>query len=144
MGTAGKTSLQIKHGSAPDEVRPFIDHGRVELHRLGQSVVLKAIFEPGWKWSEHVGPIAGTRSCQAAHRAYVMSGRMQIVTDDGVEAVVGPGDFFELKPGHDAWVLGDERCVMVDFGGFEAYASRGTEAVRGEPSTRAAIPASPH
>lgn len=77
---------------------------------------------PGWRWSEHVKPIAGTDSCQAPHAAYVISGRMHVVMDDGTESDFGPGDVMIAPPGHDAWTVGDEACVCVDWSGVTNYA----------------------
>jgi quercetin dioxygenase-like cupin family protein len=115
--------LAKKNIDKPDEVRQMKDgKGRVELVDLGSGLVARAIFEPGWRWSEHVKPIAGTDSCQAAHVGYVISGRMKIVMDDGEEIEVGPGDFMMAAPGHDAWTLGDEACVVVDWQGMTDYA----------------------
>jgi mannose-6-phosphate isomerase-like protein (cupin superfamily) len=114
--------LTAKGFDSPEETRPFKDKGQVELVSLGSGPVGKGTFEPGWKWSDHVKPIAGTDSCQVHHLGYVVSGRMKIVMDDGSEVEVGPGDVFDLPPGHDAWTVGDEDCVMVDFGGLEGYA----------------------
>jgi quercetin dioxygenase-like cupin family protein len=110
------SALDVKSLSTPDETRPFTAHGRVEIVNVGGMVVGRGVFEPGWRWSEHVKPIARTDSCQAAHAAYVLSGRMQIRADDGTEKAVGPGDVMVAAPGHDAWVVGDEPCIMVDFG----------------------------
>ncbi|WP_461028049.1 cupin domain-containing protein [Streptomyces sparsus] len=108
-----------------DEVRPFEDHkGRLELIETDHGPVGRAVFEPGWQWSKHVGSIAGTESCQAAHTGYCVSGRMKIVMDDGQEAEYGPGDFMEVDPGHDAWVVGDEACVALDWTGMADYAKR--------------------
>ena len=92
--------------------------------RIASGTALKGTFEPGWRWSEHVKPIAETDSCQAAHLGYVLSGRMHIVMDDGTEGEVGPGDAFSIPPGHDAWTVGDEACVLVDFGQVGDYAKR--------------------
>lgn len=106
-----------------DETRQFQgDKGRVELVNIGGGVVGKATFEPGWKWSEHVKPIAGTDSCQAAHLAYVVSGRQVVKMDDGTETEVGPGDLVHIPAGHDGWVVGDEPCVLIDFAGMANYA----------------------
>jgi quercetin dioxygenase-like cupin family protein len=111
------SSLDVKSLDNPDETRPFAaNKGRVGVVNVGGMAVGHAVFEPGWRWSEHVKPIAQTQSCQAAHAAYVMSGRMQVRMDDGTQAEVGPGDVLVAGPGHDAWVVGDEPCVMVDFG----------------------------
>ncbi|MFD9127872.1 cupin domain-containing protein [Kitasatospora sp. NPDC059571] len=109
----------------PEESRPFEDgKGRLDLVSLGGVPVGRATFEPGWKWSQHVGPIAGTATCQAAHVGYFVSGRMRIVMDDGEQVDFGPGDFMTASPGHDAWVLGDEPCVVIDWQGFADYAKR--------------------
>lgn len=128
MAMMTKQSLQVKHGATPDESRPFASKGHAEVHQLSQGAVMKGVFEPGWKWSEHVAPIAGTKSCQAKHIGYVLSGRMTIVMEDGTRADIGPGDFFQAEPGHDAWVVGDEPCVLVDFGGYAQYARSATTA----------------
>lgn len=115
-------TLEIKNFESPDETRPFQDKGKADVVSVGAGPVLKGIFEPGWRWSEHVKPIAETDSCQAAHLGYVLSGRMHIVMDDGTEGECGPGDVVSIAPGHDAWTVGDEPCVLVDFGQIEQYA----------------------
>ncbi|HEX9289508.1 MAG TPA: cupin domain-containing protein, partial [Anaeromyxobacteraceae bacterium] len=104
--------LIVRKFSSPDETRPFQAKGRVDILKFGEGVVGRAVFEPGWKWSTHVKPIAGTESCQAAHSGYVLSGRMHIVMDDGTEADMGPGDYAVIPPGHDAWTVGNETCVV--------------------------------
>ena len=99
---------------SPEEVRPFAgDSGQLELVNLAGGPVGRATFKPGWRWSEHVKPIAGTDSCQAAHTCYCLAGRMKVVMDDGEEMEYGPGDFAIMPPGHDAWIVGDEDCVVV-------------------------------
>lgn len=107
-----------------DETRAFVDGmGKLELLETGGGAAVgRATFEPGWKWSDHVKPLAGTDSCQADHTAYVVSGRMQVVMDDGEGAEFGPGDYMRVPPGHNAWVVGDEPCVTVDWTGFPGYA----------------------
>ncbi|MFG3494877.1 cupin domain-containing protein [Streptomyces sp. NPDC047928] len=112
-----------KNFDSADETRPFEDgKGRLDLVETDHGPVGRAIFEPGWQWSKHIKPIAGTESCQAAHVGYCVSGRMKVVMDDGTSAEAGPGDFMSIAPGHDAWVLGDEPCVMLDWAGFGDYA----------------------
>ena len=119
-------SLEAKGFDKPDETRPFTAKGKVEVVNLGDIAVMRGTFEPGWKWSEHVKPIAGTDSCQAAHTGYVIAGRMKVVSDDGTEGEVGPGDALTIAPGHDAWTVGNEACVMIDFGAnVGGYAKRG-------------------
>ena len=98
-----------------------MDKGRLEIVQLGDLTVGRAIFEPGWKWSEHVKPIAGTASCQAPYNGYILSGHLKIVMDDGTETDGGPGDAVVVAPGHDAWVVGTEACVMLDFSGMAQY-----------------------
>jgi quercetin dioxygenase-like cupin family protein len=122
MATRTSSKLEVKRGAAPDETRPFTSHGHAELHTLGGASVMRTVFEPGWRWSQHVGPIAGTKLCQSPHLGYVVSGRLKVVMEDGAEAELAPGDFFRINPGHDAWVLGRERCVLVDFAGNQHYA----------------------
>ncbi|WP_327680220.1 cupin domain-containing protein [Kitasatospora sp. NBC_00458] len=109
----------------PEEVRPFEEgKGEVRLVNLDGGAVGRGVFEPGWRWSKHIRPLAGTDSCQAAHVGYVVSGRMTIVMDDGEQAEFGPGDFMVCPPGHDAWVVGDEPAVVLDWQGFGDYAKR--------------------
>ncbi|WP_028811582.1 cupin domain-containing protein [Streptomyces flavidovirens] len=118
------TALVCKNFDSADETRPFEDgKGRLDLLTTDRGPVGRAVFEPGWRWSEHVKPIAGTESCQASHVGYVVSGRMKIVMDDGESGEAGPGDFISVAPGHDAWVLGDEPCVTLDWVGFGDYAA---------------------
>jgi hypothetical protein len=114
--------VENKSFDTPDEKRPFAEKGSAEIVTLGGSSVLKGRFEPGWRWSEHIRPIAGTDSCQSPHFFYVLSGRMHVVMDDGTEGETGPNDVTRIEPGHDAWVVGDEPCVVVDFGASAAYA----------------------
>lgn len=110
---------------APSETREFLDgKGHLDLVDLGGAQVGRGIFEPGWRWSEHVKPIAGTDSCQAAHMGYCVSGRLAVRMDDGQEAEYGPGDFMVAPPGHDAWTVGDEPCVLIDWQGYADYAKR--------------------
>lgn len=119
------SELMKQNASTPSESRPFLDgKGQMELVTLDGMVVGRGTFEPGWRWSEHVKPIAGTESCQAAHMGYVVSGAMAVLMDDGTQAEVGPGDFMVAPPGHDAWTLGDEACVMIDWQGVANYAAR--------------------
>jgi quercetin dioxygenase-like cupin family protein len=116
-------SLQAKRFESPDEVRPFKDErGQVELVELSGHMVGRGTFEPGWRWSEQVQPISGTDSCQVEHIGYVLQGRMKVVMDSGDELEVAPGDVFHIPPGHDAWIVGDEPCVHLDFGGLKGYA----------------------
>ena len=117
--------LVRKSLNTPEETRPFEKgSGQLELVNLEGGAVGRATFQPGWKWSEHVKPIAKTDSCQAAHMGYFISGRMVIEMDDGERMEFGPGDFMTAAPGHDAWIVGDEPCVVIDWQGFADYAKR--------------------
>ena len=115
-------TLVNKNLDSPDETRQFVDKGKMDVVELGGATVGRAVFEPGWKWSEHVKPIAGTDTCQVPHVAYIASGRLKIVMDDGTETEVGPGDAVTVAPGHDAWTVGDEACVWLEFSGAAQYA----------------------
>lgn len=114
--------FEVKRFDSPDETRPFADKGQARIVDVGGRSVLYGTFEPGWRWSEHLRPIAGTDSCQSPHLLYVLSGRMGVRMDDGAEGEVGPGDVARIDPGHDAWVVGDEACEVVDFGAMATYA----------------------
>ncbi len=115
--------LQAKRFDAPDEVRPFREEmGKVELVELDGNAVGRGTFQPGWRWSEHVKPISGTDSCQVDHIGYVLQGRMVVAMEGGEELEVKPGDAFRMPPGHDAWIVGEEPCVLLDFGGLSGYA----------------------
>lgn len=96
------------------ETRKF-EHGMVQLVKVGSATIGRARFEPGWRWSNDVKPIAGTDSCMVHHTGYVISGRLHIVMNDGSEFEIGPGDANDIQPGHDAWVVGDEPYVGLDF-----------------------------
>ena len=106
---------------SPDETREF-EKGKVEIANFGTVTIGRAIFEPGWSWSKCVKPIANTSSCQAPHTQYVISGRLKVVMDDGTEKEFGPGDAAIIPPGHDAWVVGNESVVAIDFTGLKDYA----------------------
>jgi quercetin dioxygenase-like cupin family protein len=107
--------LDVKNLGSPDETRPFAAKGRAEVVSVGGTTILRGTFEPGWRWSEHVKPLAGTDSCRTGHTGYVVSGRMHVRMDDGTEREIGPGDAVRIAPGHDAWIVGDEACVFIDF-----------------------------
>jgi mannose-6-phosphate isomerase-like protein (cupin superfamily) len=109
--------LEIKTVEKPDERRDF-PRGHLEAVHLTGLDFAVGVFEPGWRWSESVAPIAGTDSCEVHHNGYIVQGRMHIRMDnDGGESELGPGDVFVCPPGHDAWVVGDEQCVLYDFAG---------------------------
>jgi hypothetical protein len=105
----------------PDEVREF-PNGRAEILKIGGGEVGRYTFQPGWRWSNDVKPIAGTHSCEVPHFQYQVSGRLAIRMDDGTELIVGPGDIASLPSGHDGWVVGDEPAVVIDWFGASNYA----------------------
>lgn len=108
----------------PDETRD-LPKTKIEVVNLGNAtVIMRVIFQPGWKWSECVKPTVGTESCQAPHINYIISGRLKVVMDDGSEIEMGPGDVAEIPPGHDAWVIGDEPCVAIDFSAGKIYGKK--------------------
>jgi class 3 adenylate cyclase len=113
--------LQRKHVSKPDEVRTFTN-GRVEIFALDDVDVGLQYFAPGWRWSADVKPIAGTAFCQYHHVGYVLSGAAHVEMEDGVSLEIEANSIFEIPPGHDAWVIGDEPWVTVDFAGMRSYA----------------------
>ena len=107
--------------AAPDEVRDF-PNGRAEILNVSDTPIGRLTLQPGWRWSNDVKPAAGTDSCEAPHFQYHLSRRLMIQMDDGREIVAGPGDVTSLPAGHDAWVLGDEPVVVVDWFGASNYA----------------------
>ncbi|MEO7261548.1 MAG: nuclear transport factor 2 family protein [Jatrophihabitantaceae bacterium] len=109
------TDVMISNLERDGEVRPFAKHGHAHLVSAGGLTLMRGVFEPGWRWSADVAPIAGTDSCQTRHLGYVLAGAMRIRTDDGAEYDIGVGDLFDLPAGHDAWVVGNETCVMLDY-----------------------------
>ncbi|NRQ37325.1 cupin domain-containing protein [Nonomuraea sp. NN258] len=110
---------EVKNINNPDERREF-PSGHLDVCNLSGLTFGVATFEPGWRWSESVKPIAGTDSCQVHHNGFVVSGRLHLRMDDGSEVDAGPGDLFVCPPGHDAWVVGDEPAVVYDFAGGAA------------------------
>jgi len=111
---------------APDEIREF-PHGHAEILSVSGDEIGRYVFEPGWRWSNDVKPIAGTPSCEAPHFQFHVSGHLAIRMDDGTEILAGPGDVTSLPKGHDAWVVGDEPAVVVDWYGASGYAKAGAQ-----------------
>jgi quercetin dioxygenase-like cupin family protein len=118
---APRQNTEHKTFAHPDETRAF-PHGRAEILKIGNGEVGRLVFQPGWRWSNDVKPIAHTESCQAPHFQYHVSGRLAIRMDDGTEMIAGPGDVTSLPSGHDAWVVGDEPVVVIDWFGASNYA----------------------
>ena len=115
--------LEIKRFDAPDEVLEF-PKGRFEKITIAGMALGRASYEPGWKWSEHVAPTAGTKSCEVEHIGVVLTGRAAIRMNDGTERIVGPGDLFSVPAGHDSWVVGGEPYVSLHLLGSDAYAKK--------------------
>jgi hypothetical protein len=112
----------FKNFGKPDEVRTF-PKGRLELITVGGATIGRGIFEPGWKWSTSVMPIAKTTSCEAPHFQYHVAGVLHVKMDDGSEFDLKPGDISMLPSGHDAWTVGNEAVIVVDFQGMVDYAT---------------------
>ena len=117
-------SAEWKNFAKADEVRTF-PKGKLELLKIGGAIVGKATLEPGWRWSTCVQPIAKTKSCEAPHFQYHVAGTLHIVMDDGTELTCKAGDVSLLPMGHDAWVVGNEPAVIVDFQGMKDFATKG-------------------
>lgn len=115
---------ETRRATQGDETREFLNgKGRLALSHLSTGDAGLGTFEPGWRWSEHVKPLQGTDTCQVEHIGYVLEGRMGLHFDDGTDLEVSAGEFFVMPPGHDAWVIGDEPCRLIDFGGLSGYAA---------------------
>jgi heme-degrading monooxygenase HmoA len=119
---AALKDLELVNFDHPSEVRTF-EKGRFELYRVGPTTIGRATYEPGWKWSQHVGPATGETSCQVEHVGLVMTGQAVAKMDDGREIVMRAGDFFYIPPGHDSWVVGDEPYISLHILGGESYAT---------------------
>jgi len=108
---------------SPDETRPFPNgSGSMRVLDLGEHTLGYMQFRPGWRWSKDIGPAAGTASCQIDHYIYLVSGRMTVKMDDGSQLDFGPGDAAHIPPGHDAWIVGNQACVALDWTGAASYA----------------------
>jgi hypothetical protein len=106
------SGLEVATFDAPDETPPAGEKATAALVNVGGQPVWKYVFEPGWRYTEH----ADAELCSASHAGYIESGRLRIVMEDGAEAEAGPGSAVTIGPGHDAWTVGDEDCVLIDFG----------------------------
>jgi hypothetical protein len=120
-------TLAYRNLDTPDQKRSFT-HGDVHVVTLAGTTIVRATYGPGWRWSADVKPSAGTDSCQVAHNSYVISGRFAVRMDDGTQAEFGPGDALVVSPGHDAWVTGDEACILIDMAPAEPAPAGGTQA----------------
>ncbi|HEY6279236.1 MAG TPA: cupin domain-containing protein [Streptosporangiaceae bacterium] len=106
-------TLAAKNLDNPDQKRSF-EHADLNVVSLPGATIVRADFRPGFRWSTDAGPVVGTSSCEVAHTGVVLSGRFAVRMDDGTELELGPGDGHVVSPGHDAWVVGDEPCVIID------------------------------
>jgi hypothetical protein len=122
MKTMEKTAV-VKNFGKPDEVREF-PNGRLELINIGGSTIGRATLEPGWRWSKSVQPLVKTKSCEAEHFQYQLSGVLRVRMDDGTEFESRAGDVSLLPAGHDGWVVGNEQVILVDFQGMAYYAKK--------------------
>jgi quercetin dioxygenase-like cupin family protein len=120
MGT--RQTVEHVDFAAADEVRSF-PHGHADIVKVGGGEVGRLVFEPGWRWSEHVKPLAGTDLCEAPHFQYHVAGTLRIQLADGTEFDATPGQITSLPAGHDAWVIGDAAVVVVDWVGATEYAT---------------------
>jgi hypothetical protein len=122
--TEGSTTMEHKSFADPDEVRTF-ERGVVEIVTVAGSEIGRLVLQPGWRWSEHVKPIAGTELCEAPHFQYHVQGTLRVRMADGTEYDAVPGDVTALPHGHDGWVVGDEPVVVIDWWGASNYARDG-------------------
>ena len=113
--------LDLKRFSEPDETVTF-ELGHTDLVTIGPLTVGREVEEPGWRWSTHVRPIAGTERCEFHHVGMQVSGRLMVETRDGEIGEIRPGDLYNTAPGHDSWVVGDEPAVFVEFQGAANFA----------------------
>ncbi len=116
------TDLTLVSLEQPSEVRTF-EKGKFEVYRVGPMTLGRATYEPGWRWSEHVGARTGAALCQVEHVGLVVSGQAMAKMDDGTERIMRAGEFFYVPPGHDSWVVGDEPYVSLHIMGSEGYAA---------------------
>lgn len=132
-------SLQVIAMTEPEDVRTF-PLGRFELFSLDGQEVGRAVYAPGWRWSEHVAPLVGTTSCQVEHAGLVTAGQAAVRMDDGTEVTMSAGDLFSIPAGHDSWVIGDEEYVSLHFLGAQSYAAPGAEPVVSQSEARQVAP----
>src|SRR5688572_15907954 len=123
-----KQMQETQHRSfgSPDETRKF-SNGQAEILKIDDAEIGRLVLQAGWRWSNDVKPLAGTASCEAPHFQYHVSGRLAIRMDDGTEFIAGPGDVTSLPQGHDAWVVGDEPVVVVDWYGASDWAKEAAD-----------------
>ena len=113
--------IESKSLEKPDEIRTPAKT-KIDVVHVGETEVGRFTFEPGWKWSECIKPVVKTDSCQADHLGFVVSGQIRVVHEDGTQVDVSAGDAYRIAPGHDAWVVGDEPFVGIEFKSAATYA----------------------
>ena len=113
--------IETRNFESPDETRSP-EKTTVELVNLAGGQIGRYTFQPGWRWSECIKPVVQTDTCQVEHVGYVVSGRLHVTHEDGTEGEAAAGDVYRIAPGHDAWVVGDEPAVFVEFQGASGYA----------------------
>ena len=118
------SQVEVKSFDKPDETRMFEGKGMADVVILAGRSVARGHFEPGWRWSVNLKPIAKTELCEISHFGYVEQGRMRIHMRDGSEREMVPGEVVAIAPGHDAEVVGDETCIFLDFGEIAEYGKR--------------------
>lgn len=121
-------TLSIVRTGQPEAVREF-ELGRLEIYRIGDTEIGRALYEPGWRWTEHVRPTAGTDLCEVTHIGLVLAGRAGVRMADGHEFEIAEGDFFAIPAGHDSWVIGDQRYISLHLLGADVYAVPAREPV---------------
>jgi hypothetical protein len=114
------SKIEVKNMNKPDELRT-LPKTKGEVVKVGGHAIMRTTFDTGWRWSECVKPTVGTPSCQVNHVIYIISGKMGVRMEDGTEKEFGPGDAGVIPPGHDAWVIGNEPCIGIDFTGGATY-----------------------
>jgi len=112
--------MELKSLDHADEVRE-LPKTRIEVVNLGAVTVMRATFQPGWKWSECVKPTVGTKSCETTHLNYIIPGKMHVLMDNGEQKEMKTGDLAVIPSGHDAWVIGDKPCIVIDFSAGTMY-----------------------
>jgi quercetin dioxygenase-like cupin family protein len=121
MATISNAAMEKKSFNSPDEIRN-IDKCKVELTSFKNGVTIgRVTLEPGWSWDKCVKPVVKTNSCEAPHTQYMLSGHIKVMMDDGSEEEFGPGDTAVIPPGHNAWVIGNDPVVAIDFTGLKNY-----------------------
>ena len=123
MASSKVRTVEHKDFAKPDEVRTF-EKGKAEILNMTDGVIGRLTLQPGWQWSKHVKPVAKTDWCLAPHFQYQVSGRVHVKMEDGREFETGPGEVIDLPSGHDAWVVGNEPVILVDWEGARDYAKK--------------------